>query len=42
MFNLSLSPHSKIAASTFSKPAEVQGKAKFSLGSVFICGSSDR
>ena len=26
----------------FSKPAEVQGRAKFSLGSVFICGSSDR
>ena len=30
------------AASMFSKPAEVQGRAKFSLGSVFICGSSDR
>ena len=26
----------------FSKPAEVQERAKFSLGSVFICGSSDR
>ena len=26
----------------FSKPAEVQGRAKFSLGSVFICRSSDR
>ena len=26
----------------FSKPAEVKGRAKFSLGSVFICGSSDR
>ena len=26
----------------FSKPAEVQGRAKFSFGSVFICGSSDR
>ena len=30
------------AASMFSKPAEVQGRAKFSLGSVFICGSRDR
>ena len=26
----------------FSKPAEGQGRAKFSLGSVFISGSSDR
>ena len=26
----------------FSKPAEVQRRAKFSLGSVFICGPSDR
>ena len=26
----------------FSKPAEVQGREKFSLGSVFVCGSSDR
>ena len=42
MLNLSLSPHSKKAASIFSKPAEVQGRAKFSLGSVFIRGLSDR
>ena len=32
----------KKAASMFSKPAEVQERAKFSLGSVSICGSSDR
>ena len=33
----------KKAASMFSKAANVQGRAaKFSLGSVFICGSSDR
>ena len=41
MLNLSLSTHSKKAASMFSKPAEVQGRAKFSLGSVFIRGLSD-